>query len=65
MLSVEQELYSAWMAIEMMQSGTSDEEEGRILERSRLAYERAYDELGSVWTSRIIRKARTDAGNSI
>ena len=65
MLNVEQELYSAWLAAETMHSGISEQEEGRILERSRLAYEKAYDELGSAWTSIIIRKAKAAAGDDI
>jgi hypothetical protein len=69
-LPLEQELYEAWKATyEVCLGNAADEEalrhEGRVYERARLAYERAYDELGPRWTQEIIRDARKDAGEDI
>ena len=59
---IEKELYDAWKATYEVHGGMDCIEEGRIYERCRIAYERAYDELGPRWTQRIISTARKDAG---
>ena len=62
-LPLEQELYEAWKATYSVCTGNAASEEalrneGRVYERARLAYERAYEELGPRWTQQIIRDAR-------
>jgi hypothetical protein len=59
---IEKELYDAWKAVHEVQSSLDGPEQDHIYERSRIAYERAYDELGPRWTQRIISTARRDAG---
>lgn len=69
-LPLEQELYEAWKATYEVCTGNAPDEEalrneGRVYERARLAYERAYEELGPRWTQQIIRDARADSGEDL
>lgn len=69
-LHLEQELYDAWRATYEVCTGNAASEEalrneGRVYERARLMYERAYNELGPSWTQKVLRNARKDAGEDL
>lgn len=64
-LPLEKELYEAWKATYLVYDGLPDKEAASIYERARLAYEKAYDELGARWTQNIMIQARKDAGIEI
>jgi len=61
-LPLEKELYEAWKATYQVYDELPDKEAATVYGRARLAYEKAYEELGARWTQRILRSARKDAG---
>ena len=65
LLPLEKELYEAWLATYEVHDGMKYIEQGRIYERARMAYEKAYDELGAGWTQNILLNARIAAGEDI
>lgn len=64
-LPLDQELYEAWLATYDVHGAMDNIEQERIYTRARLAYERAYDELGPGWTQNILWDAREAAGENL
>lgn len=58
LLPADEELYAAWKATYDQRRFTDEALAARIYERARLAYERAYDELGPLKTQQILRIVR-------